>query len=90
MCLPFQNGSRLESGLHLLLDDNSVKDVEGFIAARDSPTIIELEAKKLLQDQQELGFNFNSTEELPVDRMVNMEGRDREKRPLGQEQDGFQ
>ncbi|WJX33389.1 hypothetical protein P8452_21601 [Trifolium repens] len=90
VCLSFQNENKSESGLHLLLDENSLKDVDGFIAARDSPRIIELEAKKLLQEQQELGFSFNPTEELPWVRMVNMEIRDREKRPFGQESNGFQ
>ncbi|MCH97949.1 endonuclease/exonuclease/phosphatase family protein [Trifolium medium] len=60
-----------------MLGEDSLKDVDGFIAARDSPLVIELEAQRLLNDQQELGMNFDREEELPVNRMTTMEGRDK-------------
>jgi hypothetical protein len=88
--LPFHNGPGLDSRIHLLLNDESLKDVDGFIATRDSPTVIELEAKQLLNNQQEFGVIFDPKQELPVDRMMNMEVRDQGRLPLGQESDGFQ
>jgi hypothetical protein len=89
--LPFHNLGGSDSGVRFLLNDESLKDVDGFIEARGSPTVIELEATKLLSNQQELGMNFVQGQEvLPVNRMVEMEGRDRGKLNVDQEANGFQ
>jgi hypothetical protein len=89
--LPFHNLEGSDSGVRFLLNDESLKDVDGFIEARGSPTVIELEATKLLSNQQELGMNFVQGQEvLPVNRMVEMEGRDRGKLNVDQEANGFQ
>ncbi|WJX51435.1 hypothetical protein P8452_37634 [Trifolium repens] len=90
VCLPFQVANATDSGLHQLLNDDSINDVEGFIVARESPIVLKLEAQKLLDNQQELGFNFDQDEALPVNRMVNMEVRDREKMKLDLEPNGLQ
>jgi hypothetical protein len=90
VCLPFQVENVSESGLHKLLDEEAIKDVEGFIATQDSPLIQNLEAHKLLDNQQELGFNFDPKEALPVIRLVNLEGRDREKLKADLESNGLQ
>ncbi|WJX87784.1 hypothetical protein P8452_69939 [Trifolium repens] len=90
VCLPFQAANVMNSGLHQLLDDDSINDVEGFIAARESPVVLKLEAQKLLDNQQELGFNFDQDEALPVNRMVDMEVRDREKMKFDLESNGLQ
>jgi hypothetical protein len=73
-----------------LLNEDSIKDVEGFLEAHDSPTVQKLEAQKLLCNQQEVGINFDAKEALPINRMVNMEVRDREKSKLDLEANGFQ
>ncbi|WJX16361.1 hypothetical protein P8452_06395 [Trifolium repens] len=90
VCLPFQVATATNSGLHQLLDDDSINDVEGFIAARESPIVLKLEAQKLLNNQQELGFNFAQEKALPVNRMVSMEVRDREKMKADLESNGLQ
>jgi hypothetical protein len=90
VCLPFQVATATNSGLHQLLNDDSINDVDGFIAARESPIVLTLEAQKLLDNQQELGFNFAQEEALPVNRMVNMEVRDREKMKVDLESNGLQ
>jgi hypothetical protein len=88
--LPFHSDTIADSGVRLLLNEESLNDVEGFIEARDDPVIMELEAQTLLGKQQELGVNFEINEELPVKRMINMEVRDRGKLPEEQELIGFQ
>jgi hypothetical protein len=89
--LPFHNLEGSDSGVRFLLNDESLKDVDGFIEGRGSPRVIELEATKLLSNQQELGMNFvQGQEELPVNGMVEMEVRDRGKLNVDQESNGFQ
>jgi hypothetical protein len=79
VCLPFQSGNVSNSGMRMILDEDALNDVDGFIDGRDSPSVMKTEALKLLENQQELGFNFATTEEESISRMVNMEVRDREK-----------
>jgi hypothetical protein len=90
VCLPFPVGNASSSGVRQLLNEDTIKDVDGFILARDDPETIDQEARKLLANQQELGFNFDQMQDLPVDRMVTMEVRDRGKLPIGQESNGLQ
>jgi hypothetical protein len=90
VCLPFPVAITTDSGLRQLLNEDSIKDVEGFLEAHDSPTVQKLEAQKLLCNQQEVGINFDAKEALPINRMVNMEVRDREKSKLDLEANGFQ
>ncbi|CAJ2637211.1 unnamed protein product [Trifolium pratense] len=71
-----------QSGVHLLLDEESLQNVDGFLATRDNQLANKQEANKLLQVQKTLGVVFHGTEEEQVERMVNMEVRDRkEKKP---------
>jgi hypothetical protein len=90
MCLPSHVGNASSSGVRHLLDEDSIKDVDGFIMARDNPESIDQEARQLLVKQQEPGINFDQRQDLPIDRMVTMEVRDREKLSNGQEPNGFQ
>jgi hypothetical protein len=90
VCLPFHVGIASSSGVKHLLGEDSIKDVDGFITARDNPESIAQEARQLLTKQQELGINFVQRQDLPIDRMVTMEVRDREKLPIEQESNGFQ
>jgi hypothetical protein len=90
VCLPFPANFEPESGVRHLLNEDTIKDVDGFVAARESPLIMEAEANQLLMNQKGLGFNFVQSEVVPVDRMVNMEIRDREKLSLDQESNGIQ
>jgi hypothetical protein len=89
VCLPFHTDQTADSGIQHLLNEDSLKNVDGFIEARESPRVIELEATKLVEDQLVLGVNFN-TEEVPIERMVKMEARDKHKLQLNQEPNGFQ
>jgi hypothetical protein len=52
--------------------------------------VIEAEAKQLLLNQKELGFTFVQSDDIPVDRMVIMENRDKGKLTVGQESNGLQ
>jgi hypothetical protein len=90
VCLPFPVGIASSSGVRHLLNEDTINDVNEFILARDNPAAVDQEARQLLANQQELGFNFDQMQELPVDRMVTMEVRDRGKLPYGQESNGFQ
>jgi DNA polymerase II small subunit/DNA polymerase delta subunit B len=53
--LPFLPMDNTASGVQHLLGEDSLGDVDGFVAARDNPIVQELEAEKLLIDQQQLG-----------------------------------
>jgi hypothetical protein len=75
--LPFQQGTQSSSGVDLILCEDSLLDVEGFVSARNNPEAKSQEVQKLLADQQELGFRFNQQQQLPADRMLAMEDRDR-------------
>jgi hypothetical protein len=75
--LPFEPGSNSQSGLNLLLNEDSIQDVDGFIAARNNPEAKVLEAQKLLSEQHKVGFNFDQNEVAPIGRMMDMEDRDR-------------
>jgi hypothetical protein len=88
--LPLFNPVNSDSGVRLLLNEESLNDVEGFKATRDDPVVMGLEAAKLLENQQVFGMNFDNNEELPVDRMVTMEVRDRSKLTVDQESNGYQ
>ncbi|WJX90651.1 hypothetical protein P8452_72524 [Trifolium repens] len=75
--LPFHPENRAQSGVNLLLNEDSIHDVNGFTLARDNPEAIALEAQKLLIEQKKVGFTFDPQEEAPIGRMVTMEVRDR-------------
>jgi hypothetical protein len=75
--LPFHSEFRSQSGVNLLLNEDSIHDVNGFALARDNPEAIALEAQKLMSEQKKVGFTFDPQEEVPTDRMVTMEVRDR-------------
>jgi hypothetical protein len=90
VCLSFHKEPSTNSGICFLLNEDFLKDVDGFIEARSSTKVIELEADKLLEKQQELGVNFNLEEDVPVVRMVKMEARDRSKMQSNQESNGVQ
>ncbi|MCI38801.1 hypothetical protein A2U01_0060030, partial [Trifolium medium] len=76
--LPFHQATVSQSGVELLLREESLQDVDGYIAARVSSIAKNLEAEKLLTIQKELGMKFDSREAVPIGRMVNLEVRDRD------------
>jgi hypothetical protein len=88
--LPFHCEATTDSGVRHILNEDSLQNVDEFVAARGDPSVMKLEAEKLLSNQQEFGVNFDSREILPVARMVNMEVRDRSKLSLAQESNGLQ
>jgi hypothetical protein len=75
--LPFHSEFQSQSGVNLLLNEDSIHDVNGFAITRDNPEAIALEAQKLMSEQKKVGFTFDPQEEVPTDRMVTMEVRDR-------------
>jgi hypothetical protein len=83
--LPFHQPQQPQSGVNLLLNENSLHDVEGFAASRDNPQVRILETAKLMKGQEELGFNFGHNLEEPRERMIGMEVRDRNEVVKGQE-----
>jgi hypothetical protein len=83
--LPFHHETRAQSGVNLLLNEDSIQDVIGFTLARDNPKAIALEAQKLLSEQKKVGFTFDPQEEAPIGRMVTMEVRDRAESMKSQE-----
>jgi hypothetical protein len=75
--LPFHCETRAQSGVDLLLCEDSIHNVEGFITGRENPEAKFLEAQRLLVEQETVGFNFDQREAAPIGRMVDMEVRDR-------------
>jgi hypothetical protein len=61
------------------LGENSVEDVEGFLANQKDPNVKKSEAAQLLEIQSELGINFVESKEQSEARLVEMEVRDGEK-----------
>jgi hypothetical protein len=55
--LPFATGTT--SGVHHLMGEDSLGDLEGFVAARDNPMVQEKEAEVLLKEQKDLGMIFD-------------------------------
>jgi hypothetical protein len=70
--LPFQQEPQPQSGVNRLLRDESLQDVEGFLAAQDNPEGKILEAQQLIDEQLQLGFTFDHQVEKPIGRMVDM------------------
>jgi hypothetical protein len=66
-------------GENRLLNDDSLKDVEGFAAAKRNSEFILDEASKILEIQQGLGLNFTNCETDPLNLLVEMEYRDQKK-----------
>ncbi|MCI54797.1 hypothetical protein A2U01_0076047, partial [Trifolium medium] len=64
--LPFHQAIVSQSGVELLLREESLQDIDGYLAARDSPIAKKLEAEKLLTEQKELGMKFDSREAVPI------------------------
>jgi hypothetical protein len=75
--LPFHCETRAQSGVDLLLCEDSIHNVEGFITGRENPEAKFLEAQRLLVEQETVGLNFDQREAAPIGRMVDMEVRDR-------------
>jgi hypothetical protein len=75
--LHFDTGTNTQSGVNLLLSEDSLQDVEGYKVARENPEAKILEAQKLLCEQKKVGFSFDQNEEAPIGKMVDMEVRDR-------------
>jgi hypothetical protein len=88
--LPMANPTPGQSGIQLLMGEHSIRDVEGFLAAREDGGGNVLEAEKLVQIQQDLGVSFNSSEQVPVDRLQKMEERDRSELANWKESNGHQ
>ncbi|MCH86280.1 DUF4283 domain protein [Trifolium medium] len=78
------------SGVQLLLGEHSLQDVDGFLTSRDDPVCKTLEAEALITVQQDLGILFNSADEIPTDRLINLEDRDRNELAKWQESNGPQ
>jgi hypothetical protein len=79
-----------QSGVQLVMGDHSLHDVEGFLASRGDPGGALLEAENLIQLQQDLGVSFNPNEQVPIDRLLQMEDRDRKDLAKWQESNGPQ
>jgi hypothetical protein len=88
--LPCQNNFASTSGVQHLLGEDSLGDLDGFIAERDNPLVQELEAEKLLTEQKGLGMHFNQRDDPPVPKMVDLEVRDRIEVTADQESNGLQ
>ncbi|MCI27607.1 hypothetical protein A2U01_0048806, partial [Trifolium medium] len=65
-----------QSGIQVLMDEQFLQDVEGFLAARHDPGGRRLEAEKLFEIQQDLGLSFHPKEQPPVDILMKMEDRE--------------
>jgi hypothetical protein len=64
--------------------------VEGFFAARATPEAKRLEAQKLLSLQNEVGFSFKQQEESTMEKLIELEDRDREEFVKNQGSNGNQ
>jgi adenylate kinase family enzyme len=83
--LPFQQATHARSGVDLLLQEDNLQNVEGYVTNRATLDAKKAEAQKLLVVQKELGFNFAQEEDLMVERLIEMEDRDREEFVKNQE-----
>jgi hypothetical protein len=88
--LPIHPPSHSQSGVELLLREDNVQDVEGFFAARATPEAKRLEAQKLLSLQNEVGFSFKQHEESTIEKLIELEDRDREEFVKNQGSNGNQ
>ncbi|MCI12325.1 hypothetical protein A2U01_0033429, partial [Trifolium medium] len=88
--LAFPNASAGRLGVHMLLNEHSMQDVEGFLSARETTDFKTLEAEKLALAQQDLGIHFDTVEGVPIDRLIIMEDRDRGELAKWQESNGPQ
>jgi hypothetical protein len=75
--LPISTPNPAQSGVQALLGEHSLIDVAGFLEAREDPGGKLLEAEKLVEIQKDLGVSFNPADQVPVDRLLKMEERDR-------------
>jgi hypothetical protein len=66
-------------GRNCLLNDDSLKDVDGFAVSKRKPEFVVDEATKILEIQQGLGLNFSTCATDPMKLLVEMEYRDQKK-----------
>jgi hypothetical protein len=85
-----QQPAGAQSGLNFILKEDSLEDVDGFLAYRKDPDVRKLEVELLLQVQSDLGVEFDAKERLPVDRMLELEVRDNENLERNVEEQCFQ
>jgi hypothetical protein len=67
-----------QSGVNLILGEDSIEDIDGFKEGRTEVVNKTLEAEKIFQIQSDLGLNFVEDKDNSVTRLITLEDRDRE------------
>jgi hypothetical protein len=88
--LPIEIPIAGQSGVHVLLNEDNLQDVQGFLHSREDPGGKIKEAEQLIEIQQELGVIFDTNKQASVDLLLKMEDRDRNELVQWQESNGCQ
>jgi hypothetical protein len=83
-------GNMSSSGINLLLGDETLEEVEVFVANRQGPEAKRQEAELILEIQADMGLNFVEEKEGLVEHLVELEERYREKLARTEERQGYQ
>jgi acid phosphatase class B len=67
-----------QSGVNLILGEDSIEDIDGFKEGRTEAVNKTLEAEKIFQIQSDLGLNFVEDKDNSVTRLITLEDRERE------------
>jgi hypothetical protein len=78
------------SGLNVILAEAHLDDVDGFVTNREEAVAKISEAEHILQIQTDLGLNFVENNQRTVERLIQLEDRDREELNRDVEVQGFQ
>jgi hypothetical protein len=78
------------SGVNFLMGSDDLEDVDGFVRNRKGPEAQRSEAEQIMEIQSHLGLSYVGNKEVLVDRIVELEVRDREKMVNVEESHGFQ
>jgi hypothetical protein len=78
------------SGINYILGEEALEDVDGFVLNRNGSEAKRSEAEVILEIQTDLGLNFVEGKEATVERLIELEDRDRAKMVVNEEVLGFQ
>jgi hypothetical protein len=88
--IALQRENRGISGVNLIMGNDSLEDVGGFIQNRKGTEAKRLEAEEILEIQEALGLTHTEGKEMTVKKLEELEDRDREKMARDEEGHGFQ
>jgi hypothetical protein len=66
-----------QSGMNMILGEEDLEDVEGYVTRRQEVPVQIAEAEHIIQIQTDLGLNFATSDTTMVPRLMGLEDRDR-------------